>query len=211
MDKLFDSLPYPALAKMTKIQFIGLGLLIGGLIFGGYFFTYHADQEEQYAMHVKKKTELDATFQQYQTAIAGKPVLDRSVSTLKASLVEASRVLPLESELPELLHRVTDIGTVLGIQITNFKIGHEINRSAIYSEVPLEVKINGGFYNTLGFFDWLQNLLQVVDVNELTMNTQKTKKQVMDDESGKLVVRSVEGVQTSIKATIFALAAGDRS
>ncbi|QPJ62062.1 MAG: type 4a pilus biogenesis protein PilO [Candidatus Nitronauta litoralis] len=210
MEKLFDSLPYAALARMTKIQFIFLGLLIGGLIFGAYFFTFHLQKEEEYAAHVKKKTELDATFLQYQTAIAGKPVLVRSISTLKADLVEASRVLPLESELPELLHRVTDIGTVLGVQIADFKIGHQINKLDFYSEVPLEVKINGGFYNTLGFFDWLQNLLQVVDVKELAMNSKMTKRQIVNEDTGKVEVKSVEGIQTSIKATIYAFA-GDRS
>ncbi len=204
MDKLFDSLPYAAMAKVSRVQFMVIGLLIGGLIFGGYFLTYHADAEEQVAANEKKKQELDARFLQYQTAIAGKPALVRSVSTLKADLVEASRVLPLESELPELLHKVTDIGTVLGVQIANFKIGHEIKHEAIYSEVPLEVKINGGFYNTLGFFDWLQNLLQIVEVRELTMKTNKAKKQVVDEETGELTVKSVEGVQTKIKAMIYA-------
>ncbi len=206
MDKLFDSLPYAALAKMNKIQFIVIGVVVGGLIFGGYFFTYHAQAEEEYAAHVTKKTELDATFKQYTAVIATKPVLDRSVSTLKAELVEASRVLPMESELPSLLHRVTDIGTVLGLQITNFKIGHEIKRSEMYSEVPLEIKISGGFYNTLGFFDWLQNLLQVVNVTELSMQTTKIKKQILNDETGKMTVKSVEGVQTKIEAMIYAFA-----
>ena len=91
MDKLFDSLPYPALARITKVQFLGIGLLIGGLIFGGYYFTLHATAEEEIAAHVKKKNELDATFRQYQAAIAEKPALDQSVSTLRADLVEATR------------------------------------------------------------------------------------------------------------------------
>ncbi len=205
MDKLLDSIPYAALAQAKKVHFLAVGALIGALIFGGYWFTLHATSEEEYAMHVQKKTELDNTFKQYQQAIASKPVLERNVATLEASLVERKRVLPVESELPELLHKVTDIGTILGIQIASFKIGSDISKAEFYREVPLEVEINGGYYNTLGFFDWLQNLLQVVDIRTLKMENKKLKKLVLDEDKGEEVVKTMEMVQTKIDAMIYAL------
>ncbi len=205
MNKLFDSLPYDSLAGMKKTNMILAGLLVGGLIFGAYWFTLHATAEETIAAHEKKTTELDGTFKQYQQQIAQKPELERQIALLSAEFVERKRLLPMESVLPGLLHRVTDIGTVLGIQIADFKIGSDISKVEFYREVPMTVKINGGFYNTLGFFDWLQNLLQVVEVKGLSMATTKIKKPVVDEKSGKQKLKPVESVQTTIDASIYAL------
>lgn len=204
MDKLLDSIPYAALANAKKVHFLAGGLLIGALVFGGYWFTLHADSEIQYEAHVKKKGELDNTFLQYQQVIASKPMVERNVATLEAELVERKRVLPVESELPKLLHKVTDMGTLLGVQIASFKIGNDISKAEFYREVPLEVQINGGFYNTLGFFDWLQNLLQVVDIRDLKMENKKVKRLIYDPAKGTDVLKSVETVQTKMNAMIYA-------
>lgn len=204
MDKLLDSIPYAALANTKKVHFLAVGALIGALVFGGYWFTLHATAEEDYAAHVKKKTELDTTFRQYQQVIASKPMVERNVAMLEADLIERKRVLPMESELPKLLHKVTDIGTLLGIQIADFKIGNDISKGDFYREVPIEVKINGGFYNTLGFFDWLQNLLQVVDIRTMKMENKKIKRLVYDEEKGEDVVKTLDSVQTTMDAMVYA-------
>ena len=203
MDKFFDKLPYDALSRFKMPQMMLIGLVLAGLILGGYWFTAHASAEEEIAALEKKKTDMEATLKRYNAEIAQQPVLMRAVSTLEGDLVEQKRQLPREQELPGLLNRVTNMGEMLGIQVAKFQLGADISKEKFYRKVPMTVQVTGGYYNTLGFFDWLQNLLHVVDIQGMVMET-KPVKQAFINEKGDPDVKSFKMVETTIDAKVYA-------
>lgn len=204
MEKLLDKLPYDAMARWKKPYMVLGGLVLAVLVFLGYWIFLHPSYEEEYAAQEKKKTELQATLTKYDAEIAQKPGLIRQVATLEGDLEEQKRQLPRETELPSLLNRVTNIGDLLGIRVAKFEVGGKVTKEKFYQQVPMKVELTGGYYNILGFFDWLQNLLQVVEIKNMTMET-KPVKGVGIGKAGAPVLVSFDVVQATIDAEIYAL------
>jgi Tfp pilus assembly protein PilO len=42
-----------------------------------------------------------------------------------------------------------------------------------YKEIQIEIPVSGGFYQAIGFFESIQNLLRIVSINNLKLETKK--------------------------------------
>ncbi len=203
MNKLFDILPYDALARFKLAHLMLAGLVLGGAVFGGFWFTLHASAEEEVAALEKKKADFEATLQRYQAEIVQHPFLLRKVAALQGDLEEQKRQLPSERELPELLNRVANVSDILGLEINEFNLGSDISKKAFYRNVPMTVTMIGTYYSTLGFFDWLQNLLHVVDIENLEMRESSESRRNFEALPGSPPVTE-HLIRTTIEAKIYA-------
>jgi Tfp pilus assembly protein PilO len=137
---------------------------------------------------------------------ATKEAITKQVAALFGTLGEKKRQLPLAEEIPLLIHKIADIGDFLGVDIVSFKLA-PATKSDFYKSIPVSVTINGGYYQTAGFFDSLQNLLRVVNVRSFEMNMRPAIKIVIN-EDGEKEQESVSTLQTKIVADTFAYIEG---
>jgi len=204
MDKIFDKLNinYQQFEKFPMIGFLGVGMGIFVVFALVYFFLVYGDiqmeMKDLQAKEAASKKQLD----QYQRVINEEPVVRDSLAASVGELSEKKRQMPSAKELPRLLNRVADLGEMLNLSINRFVI-QEASSTEFYKEIPMTIQLSGGYSNTAGFFDALQNLLQLVQINNIDMKMASIQV-VGEDEEGKPALDSEQQLRTSISATAYA-------
>jgi type IV pilus assembly protein PilO len=100
--------------------------------------------------------------------------------------------LPPESEVATLLRQVSDLGIKTGL---DFKLWKPSDRrpgaSGLFTEIPVDVEVAGGYHAVGAFFDRIGTLSRIVNVSGLKMAGAKVDK-------GRFMI------QTTFRATAFA-------
>ncbi|MFQ5481935.1 MAG: type 4a pilus biogenesis protein PilO [Nitrospinaceae bacterium] len=207
IDKIFDKIPYGLLERFSTSQMLGIGAGIGAGVFGLFWITVHSAQEDEYTALETKMAQVQKKLTKYQREVAQLGALILQVAQLDADLEEFKRQLPVEDELPKLINRLADAGSLLGISMNSFEIGDEVEKKTFYRTIPLTISISGGFYNTLGFFDTLQHLMQMVNVTKLKLQMKKERELGVDEE-GRKTFLSTSRVFSTISALTYAYIEG---
>ena len=209
MDKIFDKLPYDFLAGVKPLYIwlvagaLGLGLLVA------YYFVGYGPVQDEYAALEKTKTQTEATLQSYRTAVAQKPFIIAEVATMRGTLEEKKRHLPLAKEIPDLLSQVSDVGNFLGIEILRFKLNPAVSKD-FYKEIPMSLTVYGDYYRTVGFFDSLQSLLRLLNISNFSM-VMRDVQEVVKGDDGEMLLEGVPRVQTTVEANSFAYIEGSEN
>ena len=80
----------------------------------------------------------------------------------------ALRLLPEKQEIPNLLEGVSKSGKDSGLEFQFFQPGPEVNKG-FYAEIPVNVRISGGYHNIALFFDRIAKLPRIVNVLNIAM------------------------------------------
>jgi type IV pilus assembly protein PilO len=118
--------------------------------------------------------------------------LKRENAELAHQLAVLKEQLPPESEVASLLKQVSDLGIKTGL---DFKLWKPSERrpgaSGLYTEIPVDVEVAGGYHAVAAFFDRIGKLPRIVNVSGLKMTNPKADK-------SRLMI------QTTFRATAFA-------
>ena len=206
LNKIFDKIPYDTLANFKPAHYLGMTLAIVVVICGAMFFMVFSPNAEEKAQLDKKLVETEKKLERYLAEGAKKEAITKQVAALLGTLGEKKRQLPLAEEISLLIHKISDIGDFLGVDIVAFKM-EPASKEEFYKSIPMSVTINGSYYNTAGFFDSLQSLLRVVNVESFQMDRRSAVKIVVN-EDGEKVQENVDTLETKIKANTFAYIEG---
>ncbi|MBI3994579.1 MAG: type 4a pilus biogenesis protein PilO [Nitrospirae bacterium] len=120
--------------------------------------------------------------------------LKKENAELERQLAEKKEQLPPEAEVASLLKQVSDLGLRVGL---DFKLWRPTSRkedaSGLYTEIPVDVEIGGGYHTIALFFDSVSKLQRIVNITNIKMGNARVEK-------GRLVI------QTGFVATAFAAA-----
>jgi Tfp pilus assembly protein PilO len=206
LNKIFDKIPYDTFANFKSGHYFGIFAGFSLVICGAMFFLVFSPNAEEKATLNKKLAETEKKLELYLAEGAKKEAITKQVASLFGTLGEKKRQLPLAEEIPLLIHKISDIGDFLGIDIVSFNLEPAASAD-FYKSIPLSVTISGSYYQTAGFFDSLQNLLRVVNVKSFQMNMRPAIKIVVN-EDGEKEQESVDVLQTIITADTFAYIEG---
>ena len=206
LNKIFDKIPYDTFANFKFGHYFGMFAGFSLVICGAMFFLVFSPNAEEKATLNKKLAETEKKLELYLAEGAKKEAITKQVASLFGTLGEKKRQLPLAEEIPLLIHKISDIGNFLGIDIVSFNLEPAASAD-FYKSIPLSVTISGSYYQTAGFFDSLQNLLRVVNVKSFQMNMRPAIKIVVN-EDGEKEQESVDVLQTIITADTFAYIEG---
>lgn len=132
------------------------------LVVGGYYFVVKdmfADLEKV----ERKEVQLKTTFKQ-------KKALAINLDAYKAQMVEAQemfevlkRQLPNESEIPDLLIDMTQVGLSRGLQFEQIKPGSTVAKD-FYAEKQVNIKANGSYHQIANFISDIAALPRIINV-----------------------------------------------
>jgi Tfp pilus assembly protein PilO len=206
LNKIFDKIPYDTFANFKFGHYFGMFAGFSLVICGAMFFLVFSPNAEEKATLNKKLAETEKKLELYLAEGAKKEAITKQVASLFGTLGEKKRQLPLAEEIPLLIHKISDIGNFLGIDIVSFNL-EPATSADFYKSIPLSVTISGSYYQTAGFFDSLQNLLRVVNVKSFQVDMRPAIKIVIN-EDGEKEQESVSTLQTKIVADTFAYIEG---
>lgn len=167
MNQLLDQ--FFALESRERKAACGLVLL---LVLGGYWYLVYADRRAETAVVSARVEELRGQLESKQKLLA--TITDRreAVQELQAQVRRAEAQLPDRKEIPDLLSSVSSAGRESGLEILLFRQNSE-RLKEYYAEVPVEVRVSGGYHQVATFFDRVGQLDRIVNVSDISMKSPK--------------------------------------
>lgn len=83
------------------------------------------------------------------------------------------RSLPENEEISSLLASVSQSGQDAGLEFLLFQPGADVNKQ-FYAEIPVFIKVTGGFHNVVMFFDRVANLSRIVNIRDIEIARDKS-------------------------------------
>jgi type IV pilus assembly protein PilO len=84
----------------------------------------------------------------------------------------AMRALPEKEEIPSLLTSISRSGQDVGLEFLLFEPKSEV-RKEFYAEIPVAMKVKGGYHDLAVFFDKVARLSRIVNIKNIEMSRAK--------------------------------------
>lgn len=118
--------------------------------------------------------------------------LKRGSQKTEAKLIQLNRKAPADAELPSLIIQMEDASNKAGVDFILIKPGTPVQKDE-YQEIPLDIKINGYFYELLDFVYRVEKLPRLVDVITIDIKEGKAK---------------LPNIEATLKANVYVLTPG---
>src|SRR6266545_4322330 len=151
----------PAVQKLLLSVFVAGGLL--GVFFFSHLvpFGYRNQQEKIQALkatYEKKSTDLA------RATVADLPRFEAEYAQLHEQWMLAAELLPTDRDMPTVLRKISLSGQETGVQFQVFRPSPP-RAEAYYSEMPLQITVQGGYHQVASFLAELANLRRIVTVS----------------------------------------------
>ena len=172
MDLIFNRLPYDSIEEIgpAKIYFGAVGFCL--ILFLISFFTFLSAVNLERETLIKKIVDTEYTLKKYFKLVASKHEVHNNLSLKTGELNMKKKQLPSEKALNKLLVKVTRLGKKRNVDIMHFKVS-EGNADDFYKEIPTHFRFRGGLWETMDMFATIQNMLQIVNVKNMSFKIVK--------------------------------------
>src|SRR5262245_24629462 len=116
-----------------------------------------------------QRKKLETSVQSAQAQVANLDKIKKERELLEAQLKEISRRLPGERESAEVLRSVESLAGRSGLTLAGVR-RRAPRTQELYSELPMEVGVGGGYHELVRFADQLSQLDRLVTLNEFQVN-----------------------------------------
>lgn len=161
---------FEKIETLTKVQRI-LILVASFLILIGAFvyFSYLPKIKTVQALE-KRKASLASQLTTARNKAKQLPDYREKKKKAESDFLIAKKVLPEKQEIPSLLTSVSQSGQDAGLEFLMFQPKGE-NRKNFYSEIPVSIKVSGGYHNVAVFFDNVARLYRIVNMRDIQMKS----------------------------------------
>jgi type IV pilus assembly protein PilO len=154
--------------KLTKPQRIGIyaGTLVVLVILSGWLLFW-----PKYGEIDRLETQLAAVEAELEKAKKNARELNEWRNKMKqkeSQYKSVMRALPEKEEIPSLVAGISQAGKDAGLEFLLFQPKKEVAKG-FYAEIPVEMRINGGYHQIAVFFDRVSNLPRIVNLRRIKM------------------------------------------
>lgn len=150
-----------------------LGLLVGALIAGFYFYIAEPKSAAIEVLHAEN-AQLDGEVQTLTIKVKHLDELVAANKQLEIELAKKKERLPPEEEAVMLLKQVSDLGVRLGLDIKLWKPGAQAeDASKLFVKMPVNVEVSGAYHTAALFFDRINRLPRIITVSGLRIGSPK--------------------------------------
>jgi len=180
------------IANLSPTRKLILVLVVVVLIFGLYW---------QFAYKGKAKTidrlrsdlsNKQAKLNENEAIARNLPRFKEEVGKLNAQLSKVVQELPNSREIPNLLETISNLGAVNGLEVVYIKPQNDVDKG-FYAEVPISIKVKGGYHEMGLFLDALSRLPRIINVSNISMGN------VREDERSGVIVLDISALATTYR------------
>src|SRR4030042_1691253 len=157
------------LPNSRKILILGLLLAI---IVGLYFYLSYLPKSAVLEKKIKEMSRVETQGREVRIIAANMRQFQAEAAKLREELNRAIAQLPTSKEIPSLLANISNLGKDSGLEFLLFRPTPEVNRE-FYAEIPVEIKVRGGYHDVALFFDKVGKLPRIVNINGVAMDDVK--------------------------------------
>jgi type IV pilus assembly protein PilO len=146
----------------------GIALICVALLFLGYWFLI-ADEITQYEQEQAKEATLKDQYLNKKSMAINLPAYKQQMDEMHQAFGTLLRQLPNKTEVPNLLVDITQAGVGRGLSFVLFKPEKE-KPQEFYAELPINIKVTGGFHEMGQFVSDLAALPRIVTVGGIDIS-----------------------------------------
>jgi type IV pilus assembly protein PilO len=120
------------------------------------------------------------------------PRFKEEVQKLNLQLGMVVQELPNKREIPNLLETISNLGALNGLEVIYIKPQNDVDQG-FYAEVPIAIKVKGGYHEVGLFLDALSRLPRIINVSDITMGNAK------EDERSGIIVLDISALATTYR------------
>ena len=147
-----------ALTKLTLGGQLLVSVVLGAVIFGGFYFFWLSDAWKEEATKKAKREALQKEIRALEVTANKLQEFQREVQLLEAKLDTLKRILPPEKETPDLMRRVQALAAQSFLNVKTFTPTAVVQKE-FYQEVPIKMELTGSYHNLGLFFDRVSRLV----------------------------------------------------
>jgi type IV pilus assembly protein PilO len=149
------------------------------IVFVSYWFDWQ-NQMEELDGHRSKEAQLRQTFLDKKRQAINLEAYRKQLDDIEKSFGALLKQLPSKSEMDALLTDINQAGLGRGLQFELFKPAAAETLSEFYAELPIQLKISGGYHDFGAFATDISRLSRIVTLNDIGLTTSKEGVITMD-------------------------------
>lgn len=161
--------------RIVKLSTSKKIIILSGLvavILGLYFYLFYIPKSELLTQKTAEMGRLETQVRELRIIAANIKRFQAEAAKLREELQLAIAQLPTSREIPALLANISNLGKDSGLEFLLFRPTPEVNRE-FYAEIPVEIKVRGGYHDVALFFDKVGKLPRIVNINGVAMDDAK--------------------------------------
>lgn len=158
-----------ALPRMHRILICVLTFAgVMGIFYYFFFIPQHEEMKRLEDSYLQLKGQLDVY--KRKAALLGK--FKKKMAEAQIRFDSAMSALPDKKEIPNLLTDISNSGKDAGLEFILFQPRPEV-KTRYYAEIPVNIKVQGGYHQVGEFFDKVSRLHRIVNIKDITMTPGK--------------------------------------
>jgi type IV pilus assembly protein PilO len=153
--------PLPVRAGAVAICFA----ILSGVLF---YFLVWSDQKPRLDQSTAAEQELRNTFKTKHSRAVNLAVYQQQLADIERSFGALLRQLPGQTEVPNLLVDISQVGVGAGLEEKLFQPSPEIKKD-FYAELPIKIKLTGSYHQMGEFISGIAALPRIVTLHEITI------------------------------------------
>jgi type IV pilus assembly protein PilO len=158
---------WPALPKIGVLL-----LVLLAIVFASYWFDWQ-NQIEQINAEQQKEEQLRATFLSKKKLAIDLPLYKKQLEDVEQQFGTLLKQLPGKSEMDALLIDINQAGLGRGLQFELFRPAPSETVRDFYAELPITIKVTGGYHDIGAFASDIAKLSRIVTLNDIAISTGK--------------------------------------
>ena len=148
-----------------KLMILILIILIFVLL--GHYYIYKPKSRKIMILE-PEIAKLKRTLQENLEITKGIKDIEEELKKIQNRLSQAQAQLPTEKEIPNLLTKISDLGSGVGLDFVLFQPKAEVPKE-FYNEVPIDIRIKATYHTVAQFFDMIAHLPRIVNISNINM------------------------------------------
>ena len=169
---LFNEKVTPLFEKvgaLSRKQRLLICVLTLALIGGVYYYFFLTPRLESIQRLTHEYDRLSAQLVSFKRKAASLEKYEAKLKSMEDEFYTALLALPDKKEIPSLLTAVSNSGNDAGLEFLLFKPESEVKKD-FYAEIPVSIKVRGGYHQIAEFFDRVSQLSRLVNIQDIVMN-----------------------------------------
>ncbi len=146
-----------------KYLIVFISVLIPVFLFYQFYYTQAKEKINKIEEEIRQ---LDLKIRKYKNIVKKKELLEAQMRQRKEFLKRVKTILPSESEIPDILRKISDLAKDNDLEVIIFQPGREIPKN-YYDIIPLKMKLKGRFDNIVNFLNSIENLERLIVLNDI--------------------------------------------
>ncbi|MXS82644.1 type 4a pilus biogenesis protein PilO [Nitrosomonas oligotropha] len=163
----------------VAFKIAALVILFIVIVIAGHFLVWQDQTETLEKIQAEEET-LKNTYLLKKRSAVNLPALRAQLEEIEQSLSAMLKQLPDKSEMEALLVDINQAGLGRGLQFELFKPAEKETINAFYAELPVSIRVTGGYHDIGAFASDIARLPRIVTLNDISIAPGADGKLVLD-------------------------------